>query len=153
MRTPAYTRAQTMWLLWLVVWPAVGIGVAGAVAAAGPDKVPWIIALPASIPMVAVLVFGRLRIQLDSHWLEWQFGYLGFPRWRLALADIVSVETIRTGWADGWGIHRGREGWIYNVSGFGAVRLRTRDGRSIRLGSDEPERLAAFIAVRLPRRA
>jgi len=39
---------------------------------------------------------------------------------------------------------------LYNAQGLRAVRLRLRDGRTLRLGSDEPERLAAFITARLP---
>ena len=152
MRTPAYSHSQAMWALPLVTLPGVGIGAATALAAAQPEDAPWLVAVFVAIPLAILLAFGRLRIELDARQLEWQFGFLGLPRWKIELADVAAVEVVRTTWADGWGIRRGREGWLYNAAGFGAVRLRLRDGRSIRLGSDEPERLAAFVAARLPTR-
>jgi|CXWL01.1.fsa_nt_gi hypothetical protein len=152
MRTPSYSHSQGLAGLWIVILSAVGLGVASAVATAQPDEVGWLVLLFAALPPALMLVFGRLHIQLDGRTLEWQFGYLGLLRWRTEIAHIVAVEVTRTTWADGWGIGHGREGWLYNASGFGAVRIRTRDGRTIRLGSDEPWRLAAYITARLPRR-
>lgn len=152
MRTPSYSHSQNLWALPAIVLPTVGLGAATALAAAKPEDRWWLLVLFIAVPMAVMLLLGRLRIRLDARRLEWQFGFVGVPRWGVDIAEIVSVEVIRTTWADGWGIRRGREGWLYNASGFGAVRIRTRDGRSIRLGSDEPGRLAAFITARLPRR-
>lgn len=150
MRTPSYSHSQGLWVLWTVL-PAALVAIAMTLATADPAQQQAMIPLFIVLPVLVVALLGRLRVQLDDHMLEWQFGYLGWPRWRLALADIVSIETTRTGWIDGWGIHYGRAGWLYNAAGFGAVRIQTRQGRVIRLGTDEPDRLRSFIQARLPR--
>lgn len=151
MRTPSYSRSQTLWPLWVVL-PGVA-AMALILARQAPDgQAVWHLLVGVLPPLLILMALGRLRIQVDTQALEWRFGFLGWPRWRLVLADITKVEVVHTGWSDGWGIKRGREGWLYNASGFGAVRIRTHDGRSIRLGSDEPEKLASFVAARLPHR-
>lgn len=151
MRTPSYSHSQSLWPLWVIL-PIVCSSVAAEGLAAGGTDQAIALAFAIGLPVAALGLLGRLRIELDAHRLEWQFGYLGWPRWSVDLADVMSVEIIRTGWMDGWGIKRGREGWLYNAAGFGAVRIRTHDGRSIRLGTDEPERLSSFLTARLPAR-
>ena len=151
MRTPSYERSQVLWPLWVVL-PACTIAVAMSLSAADPDELPWLLAVFTAVPVVLLLALGRLQVQLDGQALEWRFGFLGWPRWRVAMADIESVEVVRTGWVTGWGIHRGKDGWIYNASGFDAVRLTLRDRRVIHLGSAEARRLASHIQERLTRR-
>jgi hypothetical protein len=35
--------------------------------------------------------------------------------------------------------------WIYNVSGFDAVEIKMKDGKTYRIGTDEPEKLEQTI--------
>jgi hypothetical protein len=151
-RTPSYERSQGLWPLWVIL-PIVSSSVAAqGLADQGLARVVSVV-ITIALPMVVLLMLGRLLIQIDAHRLEWRFGYLGWPHWSVDIAEIESVEVTRTTWADGWGIRRGREGWIYNAGWSDAVRIRTRDGRTIRLGSDEPERLVTVLSARLlPRR-
>jgi hypothetical protein len=152
MRTPSYSHSQGLWPLWVIL-PLVSSSVAAKGLPAGGTDRAIAVVIAVMLPVIALAVFGRLRIDLDASTLEWQFGYLGFPRWRLPLADIASVTPVRTGWTDGWGIHYRRgQGWLYNARGFDAVRIDKRDGSVVRLGTDEPERLVSFITARLPRR-
>jgi hypothetical protein len=46
---------------------------------------------------------------------------------------------------EGWGIHWSRFGWLYNVSGYGAVAVTLRNGKRFALGSDEPQTLSSLI--------
>ena len=151
MDTPAYDHLQYLPMPALVLplaAPVLSMALAGpALAEALPA-----IALAATVALLALLLMGRLRVRLDAQQLQWDFGWLSVPRWRLALADVAAVEVGRSRWYEGWGINRTRQGMLYNVRGFGAVRLQLRDGRVIRLGSDEPERLCAYLQARLPRR-
>jgi hypothetical protein len=62
-------------------------------------------------------------------------------RKELALTQIKNVTVTRTRLLDGWGIHKTSRGWLYNVSGFEAVLITLHSGRSILLGTDEPEAL------------
>jgi hypothetical protein len=88
--------------------------------------------------------WGSLTVQIEGGELRARFGF-GWPRKAVKLADIESVELTRTTFAEGWGVHRTRRGWLYNVSGFDAVLLRLAGGRSLMIGTDEPRRLRAAI--------
>ena len=45
----------------------------------------------------------------------------GIVRKQLALSEIVSAEMTKSTILEGWGIHYTKRGWLYNVSGRGAV--------------------------------
>jgi hypothetical protein len=65
----------------------------------------------------------------------------GFWTRRFALHDIISVKVVRNSPLYGWGIRYTHHGWLYNVSGLGAVELTIRGEGQIRIGTDEPEAL------------
>ncbi|HSQ10943.1 MAG TPA: hypothetical protein VLN25_10080 [Burkholderiaceae bacterium] len=54
---------------------------------------------------------------------------------------IADVDLTRTTFWEGWGVHRTRRGWLYNVAGQDAVLVRRSDGTAVLLGSDEPRKL------------
>ena len=64
--------------------------------------------------------------------------------------EIVGAEPVRNEWHYGWGIRFTAFGWLFNVSGLDAVELALDSGKRVRIGTDEPRRLAeavrAFIA-------
>ena len=45
------------------------------------------------------------------------------------------------------GIRWWGHGWLYNVSGFKAVEIELASGKRLRIGTDEPERLAQAISA------
>ncbi|WMW80343.1 hypothetical protein RF679_17095 [Undibacterium cyanobacteriorum] len=97
------------------------------------------------VNVLVLSVFGFLSIRIDSQTLFWSFGLLGWPRWRLAVAEIASVEVCETQWYEGKGIRFTREGMLYNAAGRGAVRITKKDGSQFRLGSAEPEVLCRHL--------
>lgn len=103
----------------------------------------------APVLLLAFLAFDGLRIRVTAQELAWRFGHLGFPRGRVALADIAGAEVTHTSFWEGWGIRRTRRGWLYNVSGYDAVLITRRDGKTLLLGSDEPRKLKAAIEAGL----
>jgi hypothetical protein len=105
---------------------------------------PFVAPMVVAIAAVCAYLFSSLTIQVAERALRWHFGP-GLFRKEIALTEIQGVEVTRTRWIEGWGIHRTSRGWLYNVSGFGAVLVRLQSGRSILLGSDEPDRLRAAI--------
>ena len=150
-RHPAYRRSQTLWLMWVLL-PVSVAGVVGTVLSeSARADIPgaMVVALVVGIQLLALVLLGRFTVEVGESRIEWRFGLLERPRWSIALADVKVVDTTRTRWYEGWGIRRTRRGWLYNATGFGAVELRMRDGRVIRLGSDEPDRLRSFITARL----
>jgi hypothetical protein len=103
------------------------------------------------VPLVLVGIFGMcgflfssLTVQITDHALRWQFG-LGFIRKEVPLAEIESAEATETTFLQGWGIHRTSRGWLYNVSGFQAIAVRLKSGKTFLLGTDEPDRLRAAL--------
>lgn len=96
------------------------------------------------------VTWSRLTVCIEGERLRWAFGP-GWPRYSLALQDIATVESTRTTFWHGWGIHRVRGGWIYNIAGRDALRITRRDGRQVLLGTDEPRRLKAALERALGR--
>jgi hypothetical protein len=103
--------------------------------------------LPAAGVGIAALfgwVWGSLTVRIQDGALCIRFGP-GWPRKTVQLADISAVEITRTSFIDGWGVHRTRRGWLYNVSGYDAVLLKLASGRNLLVGSNEPRRLQAAL--------
>lgn len=148
MQTPQYQQTQTLWLLWLLL-PMPLIAIVLTAWFQDQNTAQRAVGLSVLILSAIPVFLGRFTVEVGQGAVEWRFGYLGRPRWTLPLSDIKFVEVTTSTWLEGWGIRFTRQGMLYNASGTGAVRLVLRDGRQLRLGSDEPGRLAAFIAARL----
>ena len=99
-----------------------------------------------AIPVLAICawLFHSLTIEIADGELRWRFGS-GLIRKRVPLDQIISARAVRTNWIEGWGIHLSRYGWLYNVSGFGAVAIQMKNGQHFALGTDEPEKLMARL--------
>jgi hypothetical protein len=123
---------------------AVCLGSAGFVAA-----VLWRTGQPAMIITLIVLlavafVFSSLTVDVGANELRWHFGP-GFWTYRLPLTEIQGIAIVRNHWWNGFGIRR-RPGFrLYNVSGLDAVELRLKSGDIRRIGTDDPEGLAAAL--------
>ncbi|HET9822977.1 MAG TPA: hypothetical protein VFQ16_14240 [Burkholderiaceae bacterium] len=149
MNAPAsYRRAQPFAAMWL------GLPLPGLLASASllqrPDgDVALAAALAWAVCAIGLVSFGRMVIELAQERLHWTFGFLGWPRWELALADIAQVQCVRVSAWRGAGIKGLGKDRLFTVTmGGPAVRLSLHDGRIVTLGTPEPERLAAFIEAR-----
>jgi hypothetical protein len=133
---------------------ALGLGLPLAIQADLRGGGQWHDSLPIYALILAVqasllLTFGRFSISLSAERLHWSFGWLGWPRGQVLLADIQSVAPARSRWTEGWGIRVTRDGMLYNLRGLQAVRLTLRDGRSIRVGCSDPAALLNLLSPRL----
>lgn len=86
--------------------------------------------------VVCLFLFAVLNVRVDSEKISIRFG-IGLIRKEFQVTDIASHEIVKNPWYYGWGIRRTPHGWLYNVSGFGAVELRMKDGRSYRIGTND----------------
>lgn len=139
---PVYEHRQT------AVFMRVGFALAVAVVAAlyaEPPTQQRVLLLVAPLFLLLFLAFDGLTIRIAGGELRWAFGVFGFPRGRLALADIAEATVTRTTFWEGWGIRYTRRGWLFNVSGLDAVLIRKTDGKTFLLGTDEPRKLVAAI--------
>jgi hypothetical protein len=100
----------------------------------------------AALVLVAVaVVFSSLTVTVDAEALRWHFAFGAF-RGTLRRADVAAAEPTRTTLLDGVGLRYGPRGWLYNVAVGPAVRVVRRDGRSFRIGTDDPDGLIAALA-------
>ena len=135
-------------LLGLVITVVATLGVIVAVAA--DSETGAIVLLTAGwIPLIGliVLAFSRLRVVVDSTDVRIAFLF-GWPRKAIPLADVVSAEPVRNKWWYGWGIRRTPQGWMWNVHGLDAVELSLANGKTFRIGTDEPQDLVGAITIR-----
>lgn len=129
----------------------------GTVFAVAAGVIILIVALPvllAGTPAVAgliailllgiLLLFHSLTVEIDDEHLRLRFG-IGLIRKRFPLDEIDSCQPVRNSWLYGWGIRLTPRGWLYNVSGLEAVELTMMNGKTCRIGTDEPRVLAAAL--------
>jgi len=90
--------------------------------------------------------FTSLQVFIDEKFLQIKFGY-GIYQKKFSLNDIVSAKTVKNHWYYGWGIRCWfwSKMWIYNVSGFDAVEIKLKNGKTYRIGTDEPKKLEQTI--------
>lgn len=90
--------------------------------------------------------FTTLHISIDEKFLWITFGY-GIFRKNFLLNEIISAKAVKNHWYYGWGIRfwLWPKMWIYNVSGFDAVEIKLKNGKTYRIGTDEPEKLEQSI--------
>jgi hypothetical protein len=103
--------------------------------------------LPVAVLIVFVVVailFSSLTVEVRDNELRWYFGP-GLWTYRLPLDEIENVAAVRNRWWYGFGIRKGPGFWLYNVSGLDAVELHLRSNEIRRIGTDDPQGLAAAL--------
>lgn len=148
MATTAYRHSQVFKLLWILM-PTVAVVSALIVwFSEDPDRLVALVIL-AVVDVFVLLCLGRLVVEIDATRLKWSFGWLRLLRWEKSLADIAAVEKCTVTGVGGSGIKGSREGWVYSAGGATGVRITMRDGKRLRIGSDDHERLASFLSTRI----
>lgn len=93
---------------------------------------------------------GRLTVEDRGDHLAVWFGPFPLFRRYIRYEDIAEVKQGQTTFLEGWGIHwTPWKGWVWNIWGYACVVLRLKRG-SLKIGTDDPEGLAAFLETRLP---
>ncbi|MDH3402464.1 MAG: hypothetical protein OES32_16810 [Acidobacteriota bacterium] len=148
----SYSHRQPGFFLWLTMIVAAVFIFSVTKLMSGeapPDSrviLRWIPLATAAVLLVIGWLFGSLTVTIDEEKIVAAFGP-GWPRKTVRLASVHGVRPVRNSWWYGWGIRYTPHGWLYNVSGLDAVELELTGGRSLRIGTDEPAKLAAAIAA------
>ena len=108
---------------------------------------PFLLIILAALA-VSLLLFSILTVKVDGEEVSVRFG-VGLIRKRFPLSEIESHSAVRNPWYYGWGLRRTPIGWLYNVSGLEAVEITLKDGRKVRIGTDDPTGLDAAIGAAL----
>ena len=147
---PSYRCARTWWILWVAGLGLLGVGLVvlgrgDAQGAAG--------ALPGALVLAAcviggLLCLGRMVVEVYPGELRWHFGYVGWPAWRLPLAEVAGTQPVRTRFVHGAGIRGSRQHRFYTVTPGGpALCLHLHDGRTVTLGVADPQGLAGAVGA------
>jgi hypothetical protein len=143
-----YHHKQIGWIVIAIILPIIVVMLA---ATAGlPDYGPML--LTVLIMLAAVALFYCLTISVNSRALQFSFG-IGLIRRTIKFEEMESAKQVKNPWYCGWGIRWFGKGWLYNVSGLDAVELQLKNGKLIRLGTDEPEALLRAINANIGMRA
>lgn len=117
----------------------------------GRDHPPVLLCtLAVAVTLLLVsLMFKQLTVCDEGKCLAIRYGILPVFRKLIPYSEITSVERGRSSILDGWGIHwvPGR-GFTYNLWGFDCAVLKVQ-GRVVRVGSDDAEKLVAFLRERV----
>ena len=116
-----------------------------------PDSGTNLLVTSLMVGIIFILIsMSILTVFIDKTQVGLKFGF-GIYRRKFQLNNILSAHSIKNKWYYGWGIRwcAHPRTWIYNVSGFDAVEIRLLNGKIYRIGTDEPEKLAAAIQMAL----
>lgn len=117
------------------------------------EQLMLIIALVALIPAGVLgwvmLMMSSLTVSVDSTLIRIRFGGGAYSK-KFPLERISDCGPVKNDWMNGWGIRYIGKGWLYNVAGLDAVELTLKNGKRVRIGTDEPEKLAEAIRSVLP---
>ncbi len=104
--------------------------------------------VPGLLVFAAIMVaFSRLTVTVDQDKVSAGFAG-GLARRRFAVHEIESAEAVKIPRWAGFGMRFTPSGWIYNVWGRQAVRLKlTGASRRFTIGTDDAEQLLAAIAA------
>ena len=96
------------------------------------------------IVLIALGIFTRLTVTVDDQMIKVQFG-LRVIRKAFRLNEIEAYRVVKNPWYYGWGIRFTPRGWLFNVSGFSAIELQMKNGKTYRIGTDDSDNLAAAL--------
>ncbi|MEI7858142.1 MAG: hypothetical protein WCH85_11680 [Methanomicrobiales archaeon] len=105
----------------------------------------WVTIAVLGIMIVVLAIFSTLTVSIDYNALRIRFGPVGLIRKSWPLAEIASITAVTNPWYYGWGIRWTPRGPLYNVSGYGAVKVLLLSGKTFRIGTGEPEVLKLAI--------
>jgi hypothetical protein len=132
-----YRHTQAGLLLrWMTLPAAIGLFFAGFVAGNA-----LLFLFPAAALGAISWAFSSLTVEVSNDDLVWYFGP-GVWRKTICRSEIECAIPVRNEWWWGWGIHLTPRGWLYNVSGLDAVEIVLRNGKTLRIGSDQISQFA-----------
>ena len=112
--------------------------------------IPWLFPPIGLLMLVLAASIHHLTVEDRGDVLAIRFGPVPLLRRTVRYADIGAVEIGRTLLLDGWGIHISvRGGWVWNLWGRTCVVVHFKNGGTLRIGTDDAENLAGFLARKI----
>lgn len=150
----AYNEKQNFmkswWPLWLVTG-AVALGIP-LIVKTQTQAAFWEVMGPAfvMIGMLLLFIFLNLQTRIDELGVTFSFSFF-YSKKQVIKWDEVKTATVRKydpiGDYGGWG---NKKGWnknkrVYNVSGNIGLELILQNGKSIMIGTKQPEKVTAYL--------
>lgn len=113
------------------------------------DEPEAVIAVLGAMVIIVTIVYGfsRLTVVVGPAELRARFTW-GWPNRVVPLAELSRYNHVRNKWWYGLGVRLAPNGaWIFSVWGLDAVELELKSGKKLRIGTDDPDRLIAAIAL------
>ncbi len=149
--TPGYSHTQKAPLCLLIYALSVVFLALGWFVQVAPP-IPWLFPPIGLLMFVLAASFHHLSVVDHGDLLTMRFGPMPLFRRSVRYADIGSVETGRTLLLEGWGIHLSpRGGWVWNLWGRDCVVIHFKNGGTLRIGTDDAEKLAGFVEGKIGR--
>lgn len=143
-----YTNRQRSPLCYLVALPGVTCVIA-AIASFDEEDVLILLLMMGlgAFFFFLALAFRWLETSDQGDHLLIRFGPLPSFRKRVRYEGVRGIERDRSLLIEGWGIHLGPKGWIWNLWGREVVDLEREEGR-LRIGTNDPEGLIDHLRER-----
>jgi hypothetical protein len=92
----------------------------------------------------SLITFWSLTVVVNQEKVQIRFGP-GLVSVSYPLEEILNCRVVTNSPLAGWGIRLINMGWLFNVSGLEAVEVELKNGRRVRIGTNEPQDLAKAI--------
>lgn len=146
-----YSHTQSAPLYFVLLVFAAGIFVASLFV--GEPVVQAVLLSSGALMLLFGFSFRNLTVTDEETELLICFGPLPLFKRRLQYSELEKVEQARSTIMDGWGIHMSPSGgWVWNLWGFDCVDVWYRQGRKLRIGTDDPLELTRFLKTKLETR-
>lgn len=141
--TPIYERTifgTTLMIFMLVMVAFIGSTMMMSDVQPGESK-PWIALLT---PLIFPILMGFMKVSVSTKELRLRFPF-GFPRRTVPIEEIDAFRVTRSWRETGFGISVKPSNGQYCISGPSGVSILLHNGRTLLIGTPDPERLVKAI--------
>lgn len=136
------------WWVWAIMLATMFFGIWAGVDAYRTSGDIWALLIGGGVSIGVAILFAiiTLKTTINDEGIEVKFQ--PFYRRRIFKSEIDEAyvrEYSALGEYGGWGIRKGPKGTAYNVSGKYGLQLKLKDGKSILIGTQNPEELEELM--------
>lgn len=102
--------------------------------------------LLASVPVVAILLYSKLQLRIDDVGIHYKF-FPGVWKWKTILKteiesfEFSAMKSLLEKWECGYHRNLFSNSIRMNITGKNFLRMKLKDGRKIKIGSENPEEM------------
>lgn len=136
-------------LVGLMIWAIVQQIILGKPFGENPSSNLGLIAIGSLVFLLAALLFSiRLELQVSKDSIRFRLSPITRAKTvqteQIALAEVIEYKPLQH--FGGWGLRWGKYGAAYTVSGKYGLRIETKKGKKLFIGTAKPEKLKEAIA-------